>query len=642
MLSPPARLGKKFVFREMGILSALVALMACLSLFAPRFLDEENLFNVLRQFSFIALIAIGETFVIVAGGIDLSVGSIAGLAGVVCCAVIAGGHGVVTGITAGILVGGACGLFNGWFTAYLKLPYFIVTLATMSLARGFMYVLTQGNPIVKLNPSFFVLGQGSVGPVPIPVVIMGLAGGIGYVLLNRTAFGRKVAALGGNEQVALLSGLPISRIKILVLAISGLCSALSGITLASRLNSGQPSLAAGYELDAIAAVVIGGTSLFGGSGSILGTLTGAAVMGVMRNGLVLMNVSAYWQSVAVGAVILLACSVERVLSLYQNTPRKGSNSRLRFVAVVLVAVFAVVIAGYAVHSRGNHSAGPRTFTIAVVPKLIHPYFEMARRGAAEEASKLGVNLIWQAPLTSDPAQQAQIIEDLLTKHVDAIAVAPVDDQVLLPFLARAQKQQVPVLTWDVDTSDKALRIAYVGTDNFAAGQIAGREALRLLAGNPLHTEYAVMTGSLGALNLNQRLKGFENGLGTDGPYERVAMEASDDNADRALGQAEAILKGHPNLSLIFCTTGTGTPQAAKAVREAILSDQVTIIGFDALDDTLQAVRDGSVKFIVAQHPFDMGRLAVRYLNDYLHGRAIPPQTDTGATIITQQNVGSYR
>jgi ribose transport system substrate-binding protein len=634
-----------FVFREMGILLALLFMMACLALFAPRFVDQENLFNVLRQFSFIAIIAIGETFVIVAAGIDLSVGSVAGLSGVVCCALISGGFSVPASLAAGFLTGITCGLFNGFAAALLKLPYFIVTLATMSLARGFVYVITQGRPIVNLKASFFALGQGAWGPVPIPVLIMFAFVLLGYLLLNRTGFGRRVTALGGNEQVALLTGLHVTRIKVLVFAISGFCSAVAGILLASRLNSGQPSLANGYELDAIAAVVIGGTSLFGGSGSILGTLIGAAVMGVMRNGLVLLNVSAYWQSVAIGLVILLACSLERapdVFKLRRMATWSHSNWSRRGLtySVLLIGLGLLGHSIYSANTAVRAKAG-RAMTIAVVPKLIHPYFEQARRGATDEASRLGVHLIWQAPLTTDPAYQAQIIEDLVTKKVDAIAVAPVDDKVLMPFLAKAKAAGIAVLTFDVDSSDKDDRIGYVGTDNYEAGKIAGAEARLLMAGKPEKSEYAVMTGSLGALNLNQRMAGFEDGFRDGSKYSRVALEANDDNADTALAQAESILKGHPNLSLIFCSTGTATPQAAKAVKEAGLETQVTVVGFDALDDTIQAVRDGSVKFIVAQHPYAMGQLAVRYLNDYLHGGTVPANTDTGATVVTKKNIDSY-
>jgi ribose transport system permease protein len=636
---------EKAVFHEMGILLALLFMMACLALLAPRFLDQDNLFNVLRQFSFITIIAVGQTFVIVAAGIDLSVGSVAGLAGVSCCALISGGVGVGAAVTAGLLVGVACGLFNGLVVAFVKLPSFIVTLAMMSLARGFVYVITQGRPIVNLTPSFFSLGQGSLGPVPFPVVVMFVMVFLGFILLNRTGFGRKVAALGGNEQVALLTGLRVNRIKIGVFAISGFCSALAGILLASRLNSGQPTLGNGYELDAIAAVVIGGTSLFGGSGSIPGTLIGAAVMGVMRNGLVLLNVSAYWQSVAIGAVILLACSLERAPDIIgrkrtMNRSSAGLKRRQAYGALLIVIAF-IVYSFHSAKSKARQAPAGRALTIAVVPKLIHPFFELARRGATDEAKRLGVNLIWQAPATSDPAYQAQIIEDLLTKRVDAIAVAPVDDKVLLPFLARAKKEGVPILTWDVDSSDTSLRIAYVGTDNYEAGKTAGQEARRLMAGKPENSEYALMTGSLGALNLNQRMAGFEAAFREGNHYVRVALEGSDDNADNALAQAESTLKAHPNLSLIFASTGTDTPQAGKAVRDARMGSQVTVVGFDALDDTIQAVRDGSVKFIIAQRPYLMGQLAVRYLNDDLHGRAVPEMTDTGAVVVTQKNLDSY-
>jgi ribose/xylose/arabinose/galactoside ABC-type transport system permease subunit/ABC-type sugar transport system substrate-binding protein len=631
---------KRIVFRELGILLALLFMVGCLSLFAPRFLESENLFNVLRQFSFITIIAIGQTFVITAAGIDLSVGSVAGLAGIVTCSAIATGMGVTEGVLVGLLTGALCGLFNGIVVAYIKLPSFIVTLAMMSLARGFVYVITQGRPIVDLPRSFFTLGQASLGPVPVPVIIMFAFVGLGYLLLNRTGFGRKVTALGANEQVALLTGLAVNKIKVAVFTISGFCSAVAGVLLASRLNSGQPSLGSGYELDAVAAVVIGGTSLFGGWGSIFGTLIGAAIMGVMRNGLVLLNVSAYWQSVAVGVVILLACSIDRIREILKRRGIRTGKQSMRWVYAGLAVLLVLVLTVSFRARHSTHAGASRKLTIAVVPKLIHPYFEAARQGAEEEGAKLGVNILWQAPLTADPAYQAQIMEDLISKRVDAIAVSPVDDRVLIPFLARAKSEGIPVLTWDADCTDKSLRIAYVGTDNVEAGRIAGKEASRL-AGNTQNKEYAVMTGSLGAANLNQRLDGFEEALHKNGNYTRAALEASDDNADKSLSQAESILRGHPNLSLIFAVTGTGTPQAAKAVREAGRAKQVTVVGFDALDDTLQAVRDGSVSFIVAQRPHMMGALAVRFLYRYLHGEKLPDNTDTGAVIVTRQNVDNF-
>ena len=294
--------------------------------------------------------------------------------------------------------------------------------------------------------------------------------------------------------------------------------------------------------------------------------------------------------------------------------------------------------------RKLRAAGLR---LPVVPKLIHPYFGNRQKGtAAAEASRLGVHLIWQAPLTSDPAYQAQIIEDLLTKRVDAIAVAPVDDKVLLPFLARAkERRNSGADLQDVDSSNKNDRIAYVGTDNYEAGKIAGaRSKAPDGPANLRISNTGVMTGSfLGALEPGQpengrvrrRISGWQQSRTSGARGEATT------NADTALAQAESILKAHPNLTLIFCSTGTGTPQAAKAVKEAGRVRQVTVVGFDALDDTIQAVRDGSVKFIMAQRPYLMGQLAVRYLDDYLHGRPVPDNTDTGATVVTQKNVDSF-
>lgn len=280
---------------------------------SPDFLRVNNIFNVLRQVSINALIAYGMTFVILTGGIDLSVGSILALSSALTAGMLAGGTDPILALLIGLLAGTAMGAVNGLIITKGKVAPFIATLATMTIFRGLTLVYTEGRPITGLSDavSFQMLGKGYFLGIPFPVVTMLVSYGLLYFILRKTTFGRGVYAIGGNEEASLLSGLRVDRIKIGVYSLAGLLSALAGITLTSRLNSAQPTAGASYELDAIAAVVLGGTSLSGGRGWIFGTLVGALIIGVLNNGLNLLNVSSFYQQVVKGGVILLAVLLDR-------------------------------------------------------------------------------------------------------------------------------------------------------------------------------------------------------------------------------------------------------------------------------------------------------------------------------------------
>ncbi|MEV4010557.1 ABC transporter permease [Nonomuraea angiospora] len=297
-------------FAENGALAALVALVVALSLLSPDFLSVTNLLNVGVQAAVTAILAFGQTFVIVTSGIDLSVGSVAALSAIVLAwtATVAGlPWPLATPVS--LLVGVACGLVNAVLIAYGRLPPFIATLAMLGIARGLALVISEGSPI-PMPDAVSHLGDTVGGFLPVPVIVMVVMGVIAAVILNRTYAGRAMYAIGGNEEAARLSGIKVGRQKLITYALSGGFAAVAGIVLASRLASAQPQAAAGYELDAIAAVVIGGASLSGGKGRALGTFVGALILAVLRNGLNLLSVSAFWQQVVIGVVIALAVLVD--------------------------------------------------------------------------------------------------------------------------------------------------------------------------------------------------------------------------------------------------------------------------------------------------------------------------------------------
>jgi len=290
----------------------LLILVTVLSFMSPYFLTIPNLLNVVRQVSIIAIISFGMTMVILTGGIDLSVGSMLAFSGAVTAGMIVNsGLNVFVAILIGLAAGTALGLFNGIAVAKAKLPAFIVTLAMMTVARGFTLIYTNGRPISGFDETFRFFGAGYLGRIPVPVIIMFILLFVIYILLKKTPLGRYIYAIGGNEKATKLSGINTDRIKIAVYALNGFLAAVSGIILTSRLNSAQPMAGEGYELDAIAAVVLGGTSLSGGSGGVVGTIVGALIIAVLNNGLNLLNVSSFYQLVAKGAVILLAVFLDR-------------------------------------------------------------------------------------------------------------------------------------------------------------------------------------------------------------------------------------------------------------------------------------------------------------------------------------------
>ncbi|WP_342046433.1 ABC transporter permease [Bacillus sp. OTU530] len=296
-----------------GIYIAFAILFITLSITSESFLTTTNIINILRQVSIIGIVSIGMSFVIMTGGIDLSIGSIMALSAVVATsfAKVDSSYSLFIPVIVGIMVGLACGLTNGILVAKWRVSPFIATLGMMTAARGLAMVYTEGRPVIGLSESYNNIGSGSFLHLPIPIIIFVAIVLIGTFLLNFTVFGRYVFATGGNEQAAKLSGIRVTSIQIGVYAIAGILAGVGGMILSSRIMSGSPVLGQGYELDAIAAVVIGGTSLLGGVGSIMGTVVGVLIIGVMNNGLDLLNVSSYYQQILKGAIIVIAILLDK-------------------------------------------------------------------------------------------------------------------------------------------------------------------------------------------------------------------------------------------------------------------------------------------------------------------------------------------
>ena len=306
-------------------LIALLLLCLVISLLSDKFLTATNAWNVMRQISVNICISVGMTLVVLTAGIDLSVGSILALSGAITAGLLKNGieipsanlyigFTILGAVIAGILTGSFLGWFNGMAITRFKVPPFVATLAMLTIARGLTMLWTGGFPISNLGESFAWIGTGWMIGVPVPVWIAALVVALAVLITQKTRLGRYIYAIGGNENAAKLSGIQVNKVKMIVYALAGGLAAVGGVLITARLDAAQPNAGSGYELDAIAAVVIGGTSLSGGRGSILGTVLGAVIIGVLNNGLVLLNVSPFWQQVVKGLVILLAVVIDKANS----------------------------------------------------------------------------------------------------------------------------------------------------------------------------------------------------------------------------------------------------------------------------------------------------------------------------------------
>jgi len=317
MARPRGMIWRSVVGRqELGVFLILFAMVVFLSLYTDTFLTSTNIFNILRAFSWIAISAFGQCMVIITAGIELSVGSVMGLSGLASAMLLARGVSVPLAVAGGLLTGLVVGFLNGLMITKGKLPPFIATLGSLLMARGLCYGLTGGWPVRDLPQTFRNLGQYDIPiagwGVPLPLIFMLVLAVLTSIFLTRTVWGYRIYAVGGNETATGLSGINTDRVKVMVYSLCGFLTAIGGVLMTARLGVAAPTAAQGYELDVIAAAVVGGTSLMGGEGTILGVLIGAAIMQVLRNGLVLVGVSAYWLQAVQGLVIVLAIMLDQL------------------------------------------------------------------------------------------------------------------------------------------------------------------------------------------------------------------------------------------------------------------------------------------------------------------------------------------
>ncbi|MFF8640799.1 substrate-binding domain-containing protein [Streptomyces sp. NPDC015345] len=629
------------VLLDNGALSALIVLVVAMSLLSGDFLTTQNLLNVGVQAAVTAILAFGVTFVIVSAGIDLSVGSVAALsATVLAWSATSEGLPVWLAVVLAVGTGMACGFVNGLLVSYGKLPPFIATLAMLSVARGLSLVISQGSPI-PFPDAVSHLGDTVGGWLPVPVVVMVVMGLVTALVLGRTFIGRSMYAIGGNEEAARLSGLRVKRQKLVIYALSGLFAAVAGIVLASRLVSAQPQAAQGYELDAIAAVVIGGASLAGGVGKASGTLIGALILAVLRNGLNLLSVSAFWQQVVIGVVIALAVLLDTLRRRAGATPGASSGTsggvRGKGPQALKYAVAAVVVAAVigAVSLFNSGSSGTSTKVGMSLSTLNNPFFVQMKEGAQAEAEKAGVDLT-VTDAQNDASQQTNQLQNFTGEGVKSIIVNPVDSDAAGPAVRGANKQDIPVVAADRGVN-KAKTATLVASDNVAGGRLAAKTLAEKLGGKG---KVVVLQGTPGTSASRERGQGFTEGIKAYPGIDVVAKQPADFDRTKGLDVMTNLLQSNKGVNGVFAENDEMALGAVKALG-AKAGTSVPVVGFDGTPDGLKAVEAGTLYASVAQQPKELGRIAVRNAVRAAEGKRVRELVKVPVKVVTSKNVQDF-
>jgi len=626
---------------ERRLAIALLCEVVIFAMLGDRFFSLDNGFEILRLSVELGLLAVAMTLVIVTGGIDLSVGSMMGLAAVT--------FGYLTAArgwpwpAAGLLtlaVGAVCGGVNGTLIARLRIPALIVTLGTFSLYRG----LAEGATGAIVNYTTFTarflwLGQGYLpGGIPAQLPLFVAVVAVFWVLLHRSVFGRSLYAIGHSETAARYAGLPTARHLTWVYVLSSLTASLAALLYVARVGQAKADAGTEYELLAICAVVLGGTSIFGGAGTIRGTLLGLFAVAVLENGLRMANLPAELKGVLVGLLLIGAIAGPKLAALLRadggEVGEEEFDMKNAQVAALSVAMLvgALVIAGsnFAVAGRLDQlierwsaapaapdsapsAAAPATppaekITVALMPKSKgDPYFVSCRQGAEEAAAELGVELLWDGPTETDEAKQNEVAEAWITQGVDAIAVSVQSPVAISTVLRKAKAKGIGVLTWDADASPDARDFFINQATPEGIGYTLVDEANRVLGGQG---KFAIITSTLTAANQNEWIKHIKARLAKYPGLSLVTTEPGEDQLDKAMQKTQNVLKAYPDVTLIMAISAPAVPGAAEAVKQSGRSD-VKVIGLSLPNMCKPYIHAGIVDCIVLWNTGDLGYLTVQ-------------------------------
>ena len=623
-----------------GVLLLEIALFGAV---APNFLTLANFFEITRVGVEVGLLAIAMTPIVVTGGIDLSVGAMMGLAAVLFGAASRDwGLPAAAAAAVALAIGLVGGALNAFLIAALQIPPLIVTLASLSLFRGLAEGVTRGAVNYSgFPPSFVRLGQGylwGVVPAQLPLFVAIFAAYA--VLLHRSIVGRAWYAIGFTAAGARYAGVPVARRVGLAYVLSGLVASVAAVVYVAHLGQARADAGTGYELDAIAAVVLGGTSVFGGRGGLWGTLGGLTTIAVLQNGLHLAALPSELVGVLVGVLLVVTIALDR--------SRRGGGAaaaaagedtldvRNSQVAVLCATVLAgsFIVAGtnvWLVRSlqstgRGSAAGGAAASrshrpVIAMMPKAKgDPYFVSCRAGAEEAAQERDVELIWDGPTGLDAAKQNELVENWITRGVDAIAVAVENRAAISTVLRKARGRGIRVLTWDADAEPDARDFFVNQATSEGIANALTDEAARLLGDRG---EFAIITGALTAANQNEWIAFIRKRVAEKYPNLTLAtIRPSDDDRDKAFAETQTILKVYPAVKLMMAISAPAVPGSAEAVRQAGRTD-VRVIGLSLPNINKPYVHSGVVQTVVLWNTRDLGYLTVSAAALAVDGKVAP-------------------
>ena len=604
---------------EWAVVAALAIEVAIFSLVATNFATTGNIFEIARLSVELGLLAIALTPILVTGGIDLSVGSMMGLAAVLFGAAYRDWHLPIPLAACVSLAAGALGgALNAFLIARLNIPPLIVTLGTFSLFRGIAEGITHAAVNYTGFPaSFLALGQGylwGVVPAQLPILALVLAGYA--VLLHKSIVGRALYAIGFSPAGARYAGIPVARRVGLVYVLSGLSASLAAIVYVAHLGQARSDAGSGYELDAITAVVLGGTSVFGGRGTLFGTMLGLFALAVLRNGLRLAALPSELAGVLTGTLLLATIAIDRIrlrAATHSSAyiPRDEAfdvkNSQVAALCATVLAGALIVASTNvwlvrsiapppsAATSAAASTAPARRIVIAMMPKAKgDPYFASCRVGADEAAQELGVELIWDGPTGLDAARQNEVVENWITRKVDVIAVAVENRAGISTVLRKARERGIKVLAWDADAEPDARDFFVNQATSEGIANTLTDEAARLLNGTG---EFAIITGALSAANQNEWIAYIKKRLANHPGLKLATIRPSDDDRDKAFAETQTIMRVHPNVKLMMAISAPAVPGAAEAVRQANRKD-VNVIGLSLPNINKPYVHAGVVQTVV--------------------------------------------
>lgn len=625
-----------FPNNEWALLLVIAVECVIFSFTGENFFTAANAFEIARLGVELGLLALALTPIIITGGIDLSVGSMMALVATTLGALWRDAHWPLPlAVCAALGVGLVGGSLNALLIACFRFPPLIVTLGTFSLFRGIAEGMTRGiENYSGFGPTFLFWGQGYVGGVfPAQLFIL-IAAFIFYAhLVHRTAFGRSLRAIGFSAEGARYAGIRIARRLAFLYASSGFVSALAAVIYVAHLGQAKSDAGTGYELMAITAVVLGGTSIFGGRGTVWGTAFGLFAIVILQNGLRLSGQPAELAGVLTGVLLITTILIDRLSRRSKAQPSargdleeskessEVKSSQIAVLSLVIILAALIVAASNwllinslrrelrsATSDRAAATGDHRRIVIAMMPKAKgDPYFISCKQGADEAARELGVELLWDGPTELDPTKQNEVVEAWITRGVDAIAVSVENKVGISTVLRKARARGIKVLTWDADAERDARDFFVNQATPQGIGYTLTDEAARILGGRG---EFAIITASLSAANQNEWIKYIKERLAARYPeLKLVAIQPSDGDRDRAFAETQTVLKVYPNVKLIMAIAAPTVPGAAEAVKQAGRRD-VKVIGLSLPSMCKDYVHEGIIESVVLWKTRDLGYLTV--------------------------------